>query len=163
MHKRSSINAGIIMIVVGVSFLLINAFPETAAWLNISRQWPLIIVAVGLLFLVSALVNVPALAIPGSILTGIGSLLYYQNSTGNWASWSYAWALIPAFVGIGMLLSGALSRSPVQRREGVRLIGIGGLLFLVFSALFTGWLNLTDYWPVLLILLGIWIIIRRRS
>ena len=40
--------------------------------------------------------------VPASIVTGIGGLLYWQNATGRWESWSYAWALIVASVGVSI-------------------------------------------------------------
>ena len=66
--------------------------------------------------------------IPASIITGIGSVLYYQNATGDWASWSYLWTLIPGFVAFGLLLFGLLTR-----KRGAYIAGLwnlfGSLLF----------------------------------
>jgi hypothetical protein len=95
MHKRSSIVVGTILILVGILFLLVQFFPGLAASLDISTQWPLIIVGVGGLLILSAFLGTPKLAIPGSIVTGIGGILYVQNLTGAWDSWAYVWALIP--------------------------------------------------------------------
>ena len=44
------------------------------------------------------------LAIPGSIIAGIGGILYYQNATNDWESWAYAWTLIIGFVGVGTFI-----------------------------------------------------------
>ena len=163
MNNRGSINGGIIMIVVGVVFLLINMFPGLAERLDLSRQWPLIIVTVGLFFLISAVVSIADMAIPGSIILGIGSLLYYQNTTGNWASWAFVWTLIPGFVGIGLILASLLQNGRGgQRSAGIRLVGMSALLFLVFSLFFTGLGSLGQYWPILLILLGLWLMVRNR-
>lgn len=159
MHKRGSIIAGLTMIVFGLFFLLINLFPNVAARLNLSQQWPLIIIAIGLFFLLSGLASANSLTIPGSILTGIGAILYYQNATGNWSSWSYMWALIPGFVGIGHLLSGARRGQRSRVREGTRLLGISVVLFVVFAFFFTGLGSLRTYWPVLLILIGLWMLL----
>lgn len=163
MHKRSSIVAGLIMILVGALFLLINLFPNVAARLDVARQWPLIIVALGGLFLLGALLGTPPLAMPGSIVTGIGGILYYQNLTGNWASWAYIWTLIPGFVGIGIILTNLLgARTRSQFREGGRLLVISAVLFVIFSAFFNGLGGLGQYWPVLLILAGVWLLFRNR-
>lgn len=48
------------------------------------------------------------MAVPACIVGGIGGLLLWQNATGEWQSWAYAWTLIPGFVGVGTLLSGLL-------------------------------------------------------
>ncbi len=50
--------------------------------------------------------QVSGLAIPGSIITGIGLLLLFQNLTSYWESWSYGWTLIIIFVGAGIYLAG---------------------------------------------------------
>lgn len=163
MNKRGSINGGIIMIVVGVVFLLINMFPGLAERLDIGRQWPIIIVIVGLFFLISAVVSIGDMAIPGSIVLGIGGILYYQNFTGNWASWAFVWTLIPGFVGVGLVLASLLQKGRgEQRRAGVRLVGMSALLFIIFALFFTGLGSLGQFWPVLLILLGLWLMIRNR-
>ncbi|MBK7896054.1 MAG: hypothetical protein WAS33_29665 [Candidatus Promineifilaceae bacterium] len=164
MHKHSSIIVGTILIAVGVLFLLAQFIPGLAASLDISLQWPLIIVAVGGLLILSAFLGTPALAIPGSIVTGIGIILYVQNLTNTWSSWSFVWALIPGFVGIGLLIAGTLGHERRQSwREGVRLIGISGMLFLIFGAFFNGLGSIGRYWPVLLIGLGLWQLLPRRS
>lgn len=163
MHKRRSINGGIIMITVGILFLLLNMFPGFAERLDIARQWPLIMITLGVLFFVSAIVSVPSMAIPASIITGIGGILYYQNLSGNWASWAYIWALIPGFVGIGIMLSGILDKgNRKQIGAGIRLVGVSAVLFFIFAFFFTGLGNFGQYWPILLILLGLWLIIRNR-
>lgn len=163
MQKRSSITAGLIMITVGVIFLLINLFPEFASQLDIARQWPLLIVAVGGFFLLGALFGTPDLATPGSIIAGIGGILYYQNLTGNWASWAFVWTLIPGFAGVGIVLSALMGRrGRGQLREGSRLIGISLILFFIFAAFFNGLGNIGNYWPVLLIAAGVWMLFRNR-
>ena len=50
-------------------------------------------------------------AIAGSIVTTVGSVLLYQQTTGHWESWAYAWALVgPGAAGLGMLVYGLLFR-----------------------------------------------------
>lgn len=165
MEKRGSIVGGVIMIGVGVTFLLLQLFPELAVRLNIGAQWPLIVVLVGGAFLLSAFLGTPHLAIPGSIVTGIGLILYYQNGTGNWASWSFAWALIPGFVGIGLMLSGMLAREKGKTavQDGRRLIFISAIMFIVFGALFSGLGAIGRFWPVLLIVAGGGILLKQRK
>ncbi len=163
MHKRSSIIIGTILILVGLLFLVIQLFPGLAFSLNIGQQWPLIIVSVGILLILSALFGSPALAIPGSIVTGIGSILYVQNLTGAWASWAYIWTLIPGFVGIGLILAGLLGyERRTSWREGSRLLLISFILFLIFGAFFNGLGGLGRYWPIALIGLGLWMLLPRR-
>ncbi len=163
MQKRSSIIGGLLMILIGVFFLTINLFPELAVQLNMARQWPLIIVGLGVLFLISAVLGTPPLAIPGSIITGIGSILYYQNVTSNWASWAFVWPLIIGFVGVGIIVSGLLERQPrTAVSAGVRLIVISLVLFAVFAAFFNGLGQLGIIGPIAIMLLGGWLLLRGR-
>ena len=163
MHKRSSIIVGTILIVVGLLFLVIQLFPGLAFNLDIGRHWPLIIVSVGVLLVLSALFGSPPLAIPGSIVSGIGSILYVQNLTDTWESWAYVWTLIPGFAGIGLILAGLLGhRRHSSWREGSRLLLISFIMFLIFGAFFNGLGGLGRYWPVVLIGLGLWMLLPHR-
>ena len=47
MHKQSSIIVGLVLILAGVLFLLLQAFPELASQIDLADQWPLIIVGIG--------------------------------------------------------------------------------------------------------------------
>ena len=159
--RSSSIAAGVILILAGLFFLLLPLFPNIAGVINIGQQWPLIIVAVGGLFLLGALLGVTGLAIPGSIIAGIGSLLYYQNLNNAWASWAYAWALIPGFVGIGIFISRVLEGEPRRGlREGGGLIVISSILFIVFGSFLGGLLSFGLVVAILLIVFGLWLFLR---
>ncbi|MCA9957783.1 MAG: hypothetical protein KC443_02035 [Anaerolineales bacterium] len=163
MQKRSSIVGGLIMIVVGAFFLLLQFSPSLAAQIDFGRQWPLLVVGLGVFFLLGALLGTPPLAVPGSIVSGIGGILYYQNMTGNWASWAYMWALIPGFVGFGTMLMGILERKGRRNiREGARLMMISLVMFALFAAFFNGLGSLGRFWPLLLIALGVWLLWQNR-
>lgn len=164
MDKRGSIIGGLILILVGLLFLLLQTSPELAAQIDFGLQWPLIFVGVGVLFLLGAFLGTPSLAVPGMIFSGMGGLLYYQNLTGNWASWAYAWTLIPGFVGLGVILMGLLdSTQRSQIRGGATLLFISVILFAIFGGFLGGQAILAQYWPVLLILAGILILLRSWS
>jgi uncharacterized membrane protein len=85
-------------------------------------------------------------------------MLYYQNATGNWGSWAYAWTLIPGFVGLGIILSGLLEGQPIRSlATGLWMILISLVAFVVFGS-FLGMGRFSAYWPVLLILGGLLIL-----
>jgi len=159
--RRSSIVAGIILILVGLFFLLLPFFPNLGQFINIEQQWPLIIVAVGGLFLLGALLGATGLAIPGSIIAGIGGLLYFQNLFNAWESWAYAWALIPGFVGVGILIARILEGETRRGlREGGGLIVISLILFFVFGAFLGGGFSFGVVLALVLIASGFWVLIR---
>jgi hypothetical protein len=161
-HRRTNLLGGIVLILVGGILLAVQLFPSLGLTINITFSWPLILVGVGIfLFLLGLLVNEPDMAVPACILAGIGGILYYQNATGDWASWAYAWALIPGFVGVGTILAGLFGGNFRRSlRDGGTLILISLILFAIFSSLLGGKSYLGVYWPVLIILLGLWLLIR---
>ncbi|MCO6452573.1 MAG: hypothetical protein J5I90_17465 [Caldilineales bacterium] len=152
-QQRGALIGGIILILVGLGFLASQFIPDLfGGWF----QWPMIMIGIGVLFLIGALVGREGgLAIPGCVVGGLGLIFYYQNSTGDWASWAYVWALIPGFVGLGIILGSLIdSNLNEKRRDGLVLLGISAVSFVVFAGLFrTGW-DAWRYWPVILIVVG---------
>jgi hypothetical protein len=163
-NRRSDLILGLILLLIGGWFLAaqFELVPGLYEIMNIEFQWPLIVIGVGIfLFLLGLLLRNPAMSIPACIVGGIGGLLYWCNSTGNWGAWSYIWALIPGFVGVGIILSTLLgSHEKTGYRDGFKLILISAILFGIFFMLFSGQGIFVKYWPILIILGGIWIIIQ---
>jgi hypothetical protein len=153
MNKRAGITGGIILILLGVLFLASEIYPQVFSFWD----WPFIIIGLGGVFLLWGILGgVGGLAVPGSILAGIGGILYYQNFTGDWESWSYIWALIPGFVGVGIILGGIIDGKFKEAvSSGLVLILISAILLFAFGAAFGLDPNITMYWPVLLVILGV--------
>jgi hypothetical protein len=154
--KRANVSTALVLIAIGVWFLAIELIPGVKAFAYGSETWPIPIIGVGaLLGLVGIVSWVPGMLIPASIVSGIGALLFWQNTTGNWESWAYAWALIPIFVGVGIMLAGLLSRQRRTMAGGLWVAVIGLVLLAVFGSFLGGWEVVGRYWPVVLILLGL--------
>ena len=153
---------GILLVLVGVYFALVNAFPAFADMIQISYSWPVIIllVAAGLL-VIGLLAGAPDMAVPAFIVGGIGGILYYQNTYQDWGSWSYMWTLIPGFSGLGMMVAwlfGARDRYSI--RSALDALGTSFVLFAIFGAIFGAFKQLGNYWPVLLIAAGVLLALR---
>jgi hypothetical protein len=166
--RRGNIIVGALLILLGGWFLASQFYPQLNEWVQIEFTWPLIIIGVGaFLLLLGLLTGTPGMAVPAVIVGGIGGLLYWQNTTGNWESWIYAWTLIPGFVGLGILLAGLLEGKLRQSlNSGLFLVILSLVLFAIFGSFLGGVDVLGPYWPVLLILLGAWLLVRgllRRS
>ena len=161
-RRRTGLVGGLILILLGLWFLAMQIMPGLQTLINLELSWPLFVIGAGLLLLILGLLTgEPGMAVPACIVGGIGVLLYYQNQTGNWASWAYAWTLIPGFAGVGAILAGLLGDKPKQSvRDGGNLILISAVMFLIFSSFLGGQNLLGPYWPVLLILLGLWFLIQ---
>jgi hypothetical protein len=163
-ERRSDLVFGIILLLIGAWFLAsqYNLLPGLNEIINMQYQWPFIVIGVGVfLFLLGLLIRAPGMSVPASIVGGIGGILYWVNATGRWGDWSFLWTLIPGFVGIGIILSTLLGGNERGGyREGLRLILVSAILFIIFVMLFSGQGYFLRYWPILVILAGIWIIIQ---
>lgn len=161
MKRRRSLASAIILIGVGAFYLAVALIPGVRALAYGKITWPFQIIALGLLFFATGIITFsPALFIPGTIITGIGGILYYQNSTGNWSSWSYMWALIPGFVGFGLILFGIFARKFKAIWAGLWNILFGLICFSVFGYALGHLLRVEVIWPAIIILLGFFFLLR---
>ncbi|MBW8010380.1 MAG: hypothetical protein FVQ83_03940 [Chloroflexi bacterium] len=168
-NRRGSLTVGVLLILLGSWFLAVKLIPGLEDWAEAFAEWPAWIIAFGLLFLVAGIVGgVPDLAVPAAIISGIGGILLYQARSGEWDTWAYAWALIPGFVGVGVLVANLLKgKFKIAIREGGGAIVTSLVLFTIFAGLLYQYVEgpeileeITVYWPVALILLGVWALIR---
>ncbi len=164
---RANLLFGFLLILIGGLFLAIQLLPGLS-WVWSIFSWPMWIVGAGVfLLLLGLLFGTPGMAVPAVIVGGIGGLLYWQNATDNWQSWAYAWALIPGFVGLGILLAAILGEGGKSGfRVGAWMAVISLSVFAILSSAFGDNL-LGDYWPVALIIFGLWLLVqplfRRKS
>ncbi|MHB0876816.1 MAG: hypothetical protein ACYC5O_12330 [Anaerolineae bacterium] len=167
----SALLLGLVLIGIGGLFLL-------GPLLGISLlafSWPLLILLPGVLLLVGAVAggkSAAPLAVPGCLLTTLGGILLLQNSFDYFESWAYAWALLPAAVGVGIALIGLrhADRTPVAVGAGIAAVSLvvfalAGFAYEVAPLLAgyferTGnvrlWRNLIDLiWPFYIIVPGL--------
>ena len=170
-RNNASIVAGSVLILAGLLVLFGQLFQGWDIWTNF---WPLAIISAGILFFVAMLFggkSAAGLAIPASIITTVGLILFVQNLTDYWESWSYAWTLIVSAVGFGNFIMGTYSENQSLRQAGLRTIGFGFLLFVLFSTFFEGliftehnlrWLGQLVF-PIALILIGVYVLLFRSG
>jgi hypothetical protein len=165
-HGGSGVALGVVLVVVGLFYFLVQVFG-----IDLSSGWPLFVIIPGLTLLIVGFVSLgTGAAIPGGILTMVGLVLAYQNSTGNWASWAYAWPLVaPGGVGLGLFLQGFRERNPGLIRQGRNLMFIAALIFMVGFVFFESILDLSGMnnvpvvraaLPALFIVIGILLLAR---
>ncbi|MBN2387297.1 MAG: hypothetical protein JXB85_09770 [Anaerolineales bacterium] len=164
--NRTQLALGLLLILAAAWLIATRIYPDLDEMFNLVFDWPLwVVISGGLILLIGLLVGAPGMAVPACIVAGIGGILYYCNSSNDWAAWSYLWTLIPGFVGIGTILSGLLEGTFRQEiRHGLNLLVISAILFAIFATLMGGAAFLgdySDYLPIgLLFLLGLWLIVR---
>ncbi len=98
-----------------------------------------------------------ALYLPGSLFLALGLVFGINVLTNDWNSWAYAWLLLVAALGAGILMTNAaLAWHPVFNQIGIGLSAGGLALFAVFGAI-VGGVFIQVMAPILLILGGAWL------
>jgi hypothetical protein len=163
----SSAALGIVLVVVGLFALGVVVFG-----IDLTQYgWPLFVIIPGLTLLVVGFLGGGAGAsVPGGIVTALGLVLAYQSSSGDWASWAFAWSLVaPGGVGLGLYLQALRDRDPAMLRRGRTLMFIAAMIFMIGFVFFESILGIsgTDYGvfgkaalPGLLIVIGIILLVR---
>jgi hypothetical protein len=171
-RKRNSgaLVAGSILIVFGLLSLFGQLFRGLHVW---SYLWPFIIIAAGALFFVGMFAggkSMAGLAIPGTIIGGIGLMLFLQNLFGVWESWAYGWTVILILVGLGIFIMGLYQGDAQNRHSGLKVMKIGAILFVIFGGFFELIFSVGNphgirqfVFPVLLVLLGIYLVVTRSG
>ena len=128
-------------LVLGAILVIVGALLFVGQLLDIGIDdvgWPLIVVTVGVVILGLGLfvTREQGMVVGGTVVTTVGLVLAYQNSTGRWESWAYAWALVgPAASGLGMALSGVRTGNASDVRNGMWGF-LGGLAVFAIGFLF---------------------------
>jgi hypothetical protein len=169
-RNSGSLIGGTILIVLGLLSLAGQVFRGFTFW---GYLWPFIIIAFGGLFFVGMFAggkSLAGLAIPGSIICGLGIMMFLQNLTGYWESWSYSWTVILVLVGLGIFIMGLYTADERRKQAGIRVMKVGAVLFIIFGGffelLFSAFrpFGVQQYvFPVLLVLLGVYLVVTRSG
>ena len=164
----SSTAIGIVLVVIGIFALVV-----VMTGVDLSESgWPLFIIIPGLTLMVAGFLSLGAVAtIPGGIVTMLGVVLAYANSTGDWPVWAYGWSLVVPFgLGLGMYLQALRDRDQGALHSGRTLLFVGFMIFLIGFVLFESILGISGRdafgpfgkaaLPLLLILVGVILLVR---
>lgn len=165
--KTGSLIAGAALIVMGLLAMAGQFFRGFDFWGTI---WPLYLLGIGALFFVgmfSGGKSAAGLAIPGSILSAIGAMMFVQNIFDYWESWAYGWTVIVMAVGLGIFIMGWYTEDASQRRSGLRVLKVGAILFVLFGGffemIFDSFSVSRFLFPLALILLGVYLVFARSG
>ena len=160
---------------IGIVLVVIGIFALAVAMTGIDLRdsgWPLFIIIPGLTLMVAGFVSLGAVAtVPGGIVTMLGVVLAYTNSTGDWPLWAYGWSLvIPFGLGMGVYLQALRDRDEGALRTGRTLLFVGFMIFMIGFVLFESILGISGRdafgplgkaaLPLLLILVGVILLVR---
>lgn len=160
---------GVLLILFGLIFFLAQ-FLDVNLW---DISWPFLIIVPGVVVYIGSLAvsedQGKGFSALGSIVTMVGLVLLYQNTFDRFETWAYAWALVgPTAVGLGWIGYGLVRRNRQILDEGLELGGVGLAMFLVAAAFFELVIGIggdrpewaANLWPLLLILLGLFFLVR---
>ncbi|MFC7321055.1 LiaI-LiaF-like domain-containing protein [Halobacillus campisalis] len=159
MKKQNSF-AGYLLIGLGIYFLLRQL---NIPYFSQFYSWPTILIIIGAAFLIHSYVSKDYTNIlPGFILTGLGVHFHGQN---HYSFWIDHWAMYPLIIGIGFLLKYSKTKSGILPALG--LLGLAGFGFFStsnpgwfsFFYTLTGWIE--QFWPVVLIAAGLFLMKRK--
>lgn len=164
--RKDNIIWGLLFIFIGIFFLLGRFYNN---FLGFGALWPLFILIPGMIFESNYFTsrNDPGLLVPGGILTTIGILFLFETFTG-WRFSAYTWPVYPLSVAVGLfqlyLYSG---RSPgllvpVGILGGISVIAFLAMILKATLGMLPNWFSFGLLVPVCLIILGIYIIFKRR-
>ena len=120
---------GALLVVFGVVFLVQQLAGDAFG----DQWWPFLVLAPGVALLtVGLIVPNPGMIIGGSVVSTVALVLLYQNTTGQWTTWAYAWALVgPVASGVGSMIAGWRTENRTMVRAGAGTAGIGLILFVI--------------------------------
>ena len=170
--KRNSgmLVAGAILIALGLLSLFGQIFSRFPFW---HYLWPFIIIGFGGLFFLGMFAggkSTAGLAIPGSIISGVGVMMFLQNLFNHWESWAYGWTVILISIGLGIFIMGLYTNVEHRRQAGLRLMKVGAILFIIFGGFFELIFNTFRptgiqqfIFPALLVVLGVYLVVARSG
>jgi len=160
--KSNQVLPGVILVVVGTYFLS-NQLNFTLPYSEILLKWPSILLFIGLVLSWQGFSNRDDQKMfSGTILLGLG-VLFHGVHTFDY--WNYQWPYFTLIISVAFFL-----KYFVNKRDGITTGVI--LLFISIIALFfstiSQWMNsihsgFDSYWPVVLIVIGVYLIFFRKK
>jgi hypothetical protein len=161
--KRSSVRVGLVLILLGGLFLAVQIIPDLRDLFSSGHapELAMFMIAV-ILALIGIATASPGMAVPVCILAGIGGIFFWQSASGlGFGSWTYMWALIPGFVGVGIFFSELFKGRPLDGLwDATGPIAFSAILFFLFASAFGQFTLMGPYLPVVLIVLGLLLMLR---
>jgi vacuolar-type H+-ATPase subunit I/STV1 len=133
--------------------------------------WPSFIIGPGLVMLWPAYQSTPEsrsswsfLAVPGAMAVALGGLLFLMNLVNHFESMAYVWTLVLAAGAQGYAYMKRFEENGQAAEKAYRFVRTMLLAFMGLATIFELFIfrSLGDWWPVLLIGLGIYMFFKSR-
>jgi len=143
----------------GIGVLLLALTIYTRGKINLAL--PLVFLVLGGGFLLAIFYLQPKfswatfLFTPAALLIAFGIIFLFNQLTGDWTAWAYAWLLLLSAIGIGLLLTNRTHfLSPTINLIGWGLT-LGGITFFAIFGVIAGGLFIKIFAPILLVAAGL--------
>jgi hypothetical protein len=176
MNDGPPIALAVILIVIGLFFLAVNVGVFQDLDLEIDRVWPGIMILGGIAFWAQYLLGGtrdPGYTFVGTaaLLLGLFFLLFslnvelpftFPNLEGpiDWEDNAYLWPAYPLIGGVAFVVLGLLARDRGALGVGLVAMAVGAIAFPFTLGRREGLEEIAQLWPVLLILVGGWALLR---
>ena len=137
--NRGTMVTGLILVILGVLFFILNLIPGISA----AKTWPMILILLAIGFFIPSLIwpksreGLAGLFIPGCILLTLGAIFLFNTLTKIWNIWAFAWLLIPASVGLGLVSGATVGKwDRSVKQVGFWMMVISLTAFALFASLF---------------------------
>jgi len=154
---------GIVLVIIGVFGVLNRGFNINI--ISILNFWPLLVLMIGIgcEYGYFSRRKSPELLVPGGILTTIGLLFIFELMT-NWRFSEYTWGIYTLAVAIGLLqlyIFGGKEKGLLIPVVILTLVSLRSLGAIVWRTLF-GWIGTSIIFPLAILILGVYIIIKKK-
>lgn len=161
--RKNNIIWGFLLIAIGIIVLISKVYGIDI--ISMELLWPLFILAPGLCFEFSYFIRRrdPGILVPGGILTTLGILFLFQTYT-NWRFSEITGPAAMLAVAIGLFqlyIFGRGSKGLLIPVFILGVMGLIGLLTIIFGQILP-WLNYSLFLPMILILIGIYLLVRNH-
>jgi hypothetical protein len=155
-RRRGGVVGGLILIALGITILFGTSFPAGGAWLFLGLG--------AAFFAARVITGRYGYAVPAGILLGFGSFVWLSET--GFLSGPSAGGMFFVFLGLGFLASYAIAGRPQAAwpvLPAMLLIGFGAFVqATTFGVPFAQYWWLAQYWPVSLIAIGAWVLVRNQ-
>lgn len=140
---------GVLLIIIGTLLIIGNMY-------NWKFQfWPLGLLILGILLFTISSKSRSVFYIPAVILT-LSSLFFFYNIFTDWANFDKLWPTLMLIVSISFFVSSFIGKQK-------DLIIPAFIIFIVSLSLYFISFNILKFWPVIFVILGLWILIDKKN
>ncbi|MFN3410718.1 MAG: hypothetical protein ACK4YF_00980 [Exilispira sp.] len=140
---------GVLLIITGTLIILGNMY----SWKI--QFWPLGLLILGILLFTFSSKDKFILYIPAVILT-LSSLFFFYNIFTDWNNFNKLWPTLMLIVSISFFVSSFIGK----RKD---LIIPAFIILIVSLSLYFISFNVIKFWPIIFIILGLWILIDKKN